>query len=429
MNFQPPAPSPSRPLWALSLPLLLAFVGLWAFLGTLPPVQAQPPSTLIWPISGTSTPDTPSVSSPFGPRWQASQNRTDYHPGLDIAAPQGTPIHVITDGVVSKVGWLSTSSGLAVIVYHPSLSIYSAYLHLDATTMTENQTVTQGEVIGTVGNSGTTEFMHLHFEIRVSANNYPASTRNPMDYLPRPEVTTPTLQLLTLDSDPIYSPTVTLYITAPRSEIDVNQIHVILQDRASGAVLDDQLVDFNQRLRTGDDSLNQDGVQLTPGHYNTAASQYELTAYFYALHGNEAFTLTAQVADLDGHTSTVVATAGDLTPPGKVTTLTAVRTPPGFITLHWIAPGDSGFVGQADHYDIRTAPEPINNVTWSNATPLPSLPTPVLGGQPQTWIIPDPDGSAPFYVALRATDVEGNLSLLSNTAQASWQRFLPIIIH
>ncbi|MFQ5422083.1 MAG: M23 family metallopeptidase, partial [Anaerolineae bacterium] len=200
-------------------------------------------NTLIWPISGSAAPDTDSISSPFGPRWQASQSRYDYHPGIDIAAPQGTPVHVITDGVVTKRGWLSSSSGLTVLVYHPSLNLYSAYLHLSAASVNVNDAVTQGQVIGEVGNTGTTEFMHLHFEIRLAASSYPTSTRNPMDYLPRPDVTKPTITIASLQSDPVYSPTVSLLITAIRAELDVNQIRVQLYDRASGALVDDQLVD------------------------------------------------------------------------------------------------------------------------------------------------------------------------------------------
>jgi murein DD-endopeptidase MepM/ murein hydrolase activator NlpD len=83
-------------------------------------------STLIWPISGNTTPDTALISSPFGPRWQASQSRNDYHSGIDIASPLDTPVHVITDGVVSKVGWLSADSGLSIIpvwIYPPLICI------------------------------------------------------------------------------------------------------------------------------------------------------------------------------------------------------------------------------------------------------------------------------------------------------------------
>lgn len=264
---------------------------------------------LIWPLSGNATPDTARVSSPFGPRWQASQHRYDYHPGIDIAAPLDTPVHAVADGAVFKVGWLSQDAGLGVIISHSQLGLYSAYLHLASTPpLTVGQIVTQGQVIGYVGNSGTTEFYHLHFEVRLSAGHYPTSTRNPMGYLPHPDVNIPTIRIASVQPYPIYSPTVSLTITAPRSELDVNQVRVTMFDRVTGDKLDDQLVDFNQRIHTGSDTLDQDGIQLIPAHFNITTHEYVLTAKFYNLHSWDSFTLTAQAVDLAGHASIATTT-------------------------------------------------------------------------------------------------------------------------
>ncbi|NOZ05185.1 MAG: peptidoglycan DD-metalloendopeptidase family protein [Chloroflexi bacterium] len=422
-----------RFLAAFSFPLFLSFAGLYILFAGLTFARAAKVSgggldSLIWPISGSSTPDTPAISSPFGPRWQASQSRYDYHPGIDIAAPQDTPIHAITDGVVSELGWLSNSAGLAIVVYHPSLDLYSAYLHLSrtATGLTLHQPVTQGQVIGYVGNSGTTDFMHLHFEIRLTATGYPTSTRNPLGYLPRPDVTTPTLSIAQLQSDPVYSPTVSLSITVPRAELDLNQIRVLLQDRATGNVLDDRFVDFNRRLHTGSDTLDQDGIRLRPAHFHTATQEYTITANFYDLHGFDSFTLTAQATDLGGHTATVTATAGDLTPPAPVTTLTAQGRADGGVDLRWIAPGDSDFVGTAASYDIRYAGVPINSFTWLSAVKVANSPAPLAGGQAQTMTLSGPLPT-PAYFALKASDNEGNVSLLSNSAQVVWTVFVPVV--
>ncbi len=390
-------------------------------------VPAAVGDSLIWPLSGSATPDT-SISSPFGPRWQASQGRYDYHPGIDIAAPcNTTPVHAITEGVVSEVGVLSGSSGLTVIISHTNLGLYSAYLHLNSTFVSVNQSVTQGYEIGRVGDNGATEFCHLHFEIRLTADNYPASTRNPMGYLPRPEVTTPTIAIASMIADPIYSPTVSLLITTSRSELDLNQIRVTLYDRATGDLMDDQLVGFNQRLHTGADTLDQDGIELTPAHFNTATVEYALTANFYNLHGFDAFTLTAQAIDLAGHAGLITATANDTTPPGKVTSLRALRQADGGVDLAWIAPGDSNNVGRAAVYDVRYAGDPIDGFNWGSATPLPNPPAPLNAGLPQTWTIAGPL-PRPVYFALRAADDEGSWSLLSNTAQAMWTVFLPLTL-
>jgi hypothetical protein len=389
--------------------------------------QAALSNSLIWPISGTINPDTDSVSSPFGPRWQASQSRYDYHAGLDIAAPLNTPVHVITNGVVTEVGWLSPDSGLTVIVSHTQVGYYSAYLHLNSAPVIIGQVVNQGEVIGYVGNSGTTEFMHLHFEIRLTDHNYPFNTRNPMGFLPRPEVTTPTIQISSLVADPVYSPTVNLLITAPRPELDVNEIRVILQDRATGQVLDNQFVNFDLRLHTGEDDLDQDGIRLEPSHFNTSTLEYELSAFFYQLVGLDAFTLTAQVTDLAGNTATTVATADDTTPPGKVTNLSAQRREDGSINLIWTAPGDSGNIGTATVYDIRYATSPIDSFSWYSATPLPNPPFPDVGGSRQVWNIPG-SWSGDVYFAMKTKDVEQNLSVLSNSTLAAWFRMVPLVV-
>ncbi len=423
-----------RFLIAFTFPLFLSFTGLYILFAGLAFARAAKVSgggldSLIWPLSGSSTPDTASISSPFGPRWQASQSRYDYHPGIDIAAPQNAPVHVITDGVVSELGWLSNSAGLAIVVYHPSLDLYSAYLHLNATAtgLAVNQPVTQGQVIGYVGNSGTTGFMHLHFEIRLTATGYPTSTRNPLGYLPHPDVTTPTLSIVQLQADPVYSPMASLLITVPRAELDLNQIRVLLQDRATGNVLDDRFVDFNQRLHTGSDTLDQDGIQLRPAHFHTATQEYELTANFYGLHGFDAFTLTAQATDLAGHTATVTATADDFTPPAQVTTLTARGRADGGVDLQWIAPGDSGFVGTAASYDIRYADVPINSYTWVvSSTPVANPPAPLPSGQVQVLAVSEPL-PRPVYFAMKTSDDKGNVSMLSNSALAAWMVFLPFV--
>ncbi len=404
--------------------ILLALAGL-------PPTHAQTPTSsgigsLVFPLSGTITPDT--ASSPFGPRWQASQGRYDYHPGMDLPAPQNTPVHVITDGVVTEVGWLSTSAGLGVVVYHPGLNLYSAYLHLNSTSVVVSDTVTQGQVIGAVGNTGTTDFMHVHFEIRLTATNYPTSTRNPVGYLPFPDVTTPTIRIASLASDPIYSPTVSLVITTARTELDLNTITVTLQDKATGAVLDEKLVDFNQRLPTGSDTLIANGVELQPSHFNTTTLEYELTANF-TLNGADASTLTAQAADLAGHTVSVTQVVNDTTPPAQINSLSAVWRTDGGVDLQWTAPGDSGMVGTAAQYDIRYSGSPIDSFTWYSAIPIATPPAPLTGGTVQTFTVAGalPD---PVYFAIKTSDSEGNLSLLSNSAQAHnvWRIFLPLII-
>jgi len=411
--------------------LFLALFSAWlllAFALTRPAQALIKPApideSLIWPLSGTTIPDA-TMSSPFGPRWQASQHRYDYHAGIDIAAPLDTPIHAIAGGTVFKAGWLSDDAGLGVVLRHPDLGFYSAYLHLNSTPVTVSQVITQGQVIGYVGNSGTTNFYHVHTEIRLTATDYPTSTRNVMGYLPRPDTTTPTIQIASLQSDPIYSPTVSLVITVPRNELDLNRLRVTLQDRATAAVIDDQFVDFNLRVNTGSDALDQDGIRLIPGHFNTSTVEYVITGTFYALSALDSFTLTAQAIDLAGHAGRVSATAADTTPPGRVTSLRARRLSPSSIILSWVAPGDSGPVGRAMVYGVRYAHVPINSDTWYDATILSDPPEPITAGLVQQWLVALPVAD-PVYFALRATDDEGNVSPVSNSAHALWAISLPV---
>jgi len=137
---------------------------------------------------------------------------------------------------------------------------------------------------------------------------------------------------------------------------------------------------------------------------------------------------------LAGHMQTVTATAEDTTPPQKVTTLNAVwqgdggRVLPGGVQLTWIAPGDSGGVGTAASYEFRYSDTPLNSFTWLSAVVIPDPPLPFPGGVSQAWFLsgPFPD---PVYFALKTTDAEGNLSVISNSAQPIQTTiYLPIII-
>jgi hypothetical protein len=389
--------------------------------------SAHAASNWVWPISGTSTPDMAFLASPFGPRWQASVSSYDYHPGLDIKANLNDPVHAVEAGTVNFTGWLSDSAGNSVILYHAAQNLYTAYLHLNSIAVTKEQAVTRGQVIGAVGDSGSTGFVHLHFEVRLTSNNYPASTRNPLGYLPHAETGAPSIQIVTLTSTPLESPTVTLLIKTLRDETDLNQVRVVVTDNYTHAVLDDQTVDFNLRQHTGTDTLEQDGIKLTPSHFNTSSPDYQLTAYFYNLHGLDAFTLTAYAVDLAGNSRLVSQNVPDTFPPGKVIDLSAQPRPDGGLDFTWTAPGDNNFAGTAAQYDIRFARRYKDITTWDSSTEkLSGLPTPFAGGQTQTWSLSGPLPIAGYY-ALKTADNEGNWSTISNLVRVGYFEFLPFL--
>lgn len=111
------------------------------------------------PVSGR-------VTSPYGSR------RGGFHPGVDLGGAKGTPIMAAADGVVSKVingcveGKRSCGGryGNHIVIEHPN-GTNTTYAHLSKTSVMIGQTVSQGEVIGALGNTGQSTGPHLHFEV------------------------------------------------------------------------------------------------------------------------------------------------------------------------------------------------------------------------------------------------------------------------
>jgi murein DD-endopeptidase MepM/ murein hydrolase activator NlpD len=99
----------------------------------------------------------------IGRRFQAS------HPGIDYAAPVGTPVHATADGEVDlPTGPQVTGYGKVVVIKHRG-SVSTLYAHLDsfAPGLEPGMRVRQGELIGFVGLTGWTTGPHLHYEFRV----------------------------------------------------------------------------------------------------------------------------------------------------------------------------------------------------------------------------------------------------------------------
>ena len=108
------------------------------------------------------------------------------HRGTDFAAPNGTPIYAIADGVISAAGPVN-SYGNCVQISHGTAddgrNYATLYAHMSSFTVSEGQTVTKGQVIGYVGNTGdvvgANGGYHLHLELRING-----SRTNAMQYIP-----------------------------------------------------------------------------------------------------------------------------------------------------------------------------------------------------------------------------------------------------
>ncbi|HEY2901009.1 MAG TPA: discoidin domain-containing protein [Polyangia bacterium] len=112
-------------------------------------------------------------------------------------------------------------------------------------------------------------------------------------------------------------------------------------------------------------------------------------------------------------------TTADNIPPGRVTDLSATTYPSGSgsLQLTWTAPGDNGMGGQADHYDLRVSPQPIDDSTFTAAASVPA-PAPQTGGAAEHAVITGLPTEQMLYVALKTVDRNGNTSALSNVASA-----------
>lgn len=85
------------------------------------------------------------------------------HPGIDIAASQGTPVRSALDGVVKAARWDDVYGNVIEIEHNDSLS--TIYGHNEKILVKEGEYVTRGQVIATVGNTGRSTAPHLHFEV------------------------------------------------------------------------------------------------------------------------------------------------------------------------------------------------------------------------------------------------------------------------
>ncbi|HEX7409153.1 MAG TPA: M23 family metallopeptidase [Candidatus Binatia bacterium] len=121
-----------------------------------------------WPVAGGA------VTSGFGQRGHS------FHDGIDISAPVGTPVHAAQDGDVIYSDVLR-GYGNVIIVRHPH-GFATVYAHNRSNQTHEHQHVRQGEVIGSVGDSGRTSGANLHFEVR--QDNV---AQDPLDFLPPAE--------------------------------------------------------------------------------------------------------------------------------------------------------------------------------------------------------------------------------------------------
>ncbi|MEE8367226.1 MAG: M23 family metallopeptidase [Thermoanaerobaculia bacterium] len=112
------------------------------------------------------------LTSPFGRRRSPFTQQVDFHPGIDLAAPTGTPIYAPGDATVvfagrypvrQSVSWWRYGNMVALRNGDQFITLYG---HCDEIKVRNGMKVSQGDVIATVGDTGWSTSPHLHYEVR-----------------------------------------------------------------------------------------------------------------------------------------------------------------------------------------------------------------------------------------------------------------------
>jgi murein DD-endopeptidase MepM/ murein hydrolase activator NlpD len=134
------------------------------------PIRGGGGSGLIWPVDGP-------VVSGFGPR--TINGHYEFHPGIDIAVPSGTPIRAAAAGTVIFTEPESSSGGYGnyTCIDHGG-GLSTCYAHQESFAVSTGQRVSQGQVIGYSDCTGYCFGPHVHFEVRIDGE-----VTDPMAYL------------------------------------------------------------------------------------------------------------------------------------------------------------------------------------------------------------------------------------------------------
>lgn len=136
------------------------------FLGIL---RLSPLDGLLQPVQGAR------VSSRFGMRSDPFTGHPAFHNGVDLAAPEGTPVKAAAAGEVIFVGTRDYYGNLVVLKHENGYETW--YGHLKTSFVLLNQRVNSGYILGEVGSTGRSTGPHLHFEVRKNGQ-----ARDPVPY-------------------------------------------------------------------------------------------------------------------------------------------------------------------------------------------------------------------------------------------------------
>lgn len=146
--------------------------------GVMPKAGVLPPTNLARRL----TPDAGTVSPTGQFIWPASggisQSYRFYHKAIDISSRGGGSVLAADSGTVMVAGWPDNYGyGNRVMIDHGN-GFVTLYAHMSSVNVSVGQTVTRGNVVGSMGSTGRSTGVHLHFEIRQSG-----VLHNPLNYL------------------------------------------------------------------------------------------------------------------------------------------------------------------------------------------------------------------------------------------------------
>ncbi|PZX20757.1 peptidase M23-like protein [Breznakibacter xylanolyticus] len=127
----------------------------------------------IMPISNT---DLKRTASGWGWRIHPIYKIKKFHEGMDFTASTGTDVYATGDGVVDEVVSSNIGYGKHIVINH-GFGYKTLYAHLNDFNVKVGQKVNRGDVIGAVGNTGTSTAPHLHYEVHVRGQK-----QNPQHY-------------------------------------------------------------------------------------------------------------------------------------------------------------------------------------------------------------------------------------------------------
>ena len=278
----------------------------------LPPVEPEPePEPVpvpalphnVWPIGGST--QASRLSSTFGPRIQGSSQEYDFHRGIDIPVPIGTPLHATAAGEVVIAGTDSRYPDPLIQIEHcaddtsPSTRdpaqpcqtpYFSNYLHVSAVQVSPGDHVELGQIIGSSG-AAVSGFAHLHFEIRYGDSRQ-KNAIHPLELLPHEDGGAPSLVLEGVDFTDPTLPRVAMTVTHPALELDLLRVEAEIHDGPSNVVLASQNYDVDEwnEVYTDDQDPNIhldyrffNGVTVDPEEFTSVSNTYEVFFRFRRL--------------------------------------------------------------------------------------------------------------------------------------------------